>query len=75
MTQREAIASWWREADEATRRRALRLAQDDLLPEDMQRGLVKAGVTVVPLGRSGVDDGPLGYLQPDDLVDFLNDQR
>ncbi|MEZ0166990.1 hypothetical protein AB2L27_19730 [Kineococcus sp. LSe6-4] len=75
MTQREAIAAWWREADEPTRRRALRLAEDDLLPEDMQRGLVKAGVTVVPLGRSGVDLGPLGYLQPDALVDFLADQR
>lgn len=69
MTQREAVVSWWCEADEPTRRRALRLA------EDMQHGLVKAGVSVVPLGRSGVDLGPLGYLQPDELVDFLADQR
>lgn len=73
--QLEAVASWWRDADEPTRRRALRLAEDDLLPEDMQRGLAMAGVTVIPLGRSGVDEGPLGYIQPDALTDFLADHR
>ena len=75
MNQRDAVASWWADADEPTRRRALRMAEDDLLPEDMQRGLAMAGATVIPFGRSGVDEGPLGYLQPDALVDFLAERR
>jgi hypothetical protein len=75
VNQRDAMASWWADADEPTRRRALRMAEDDLLPEDMQRGLAIAGATVIPLGRSGVDEGPLGYLQPDALFDFLIERR
>jgi len=46
------------EADEVTRRPALRLADDDLLPEDMARDLAMHGCTVVPLDASEVDGAP-----------------
>ena len=48
MGQSEAVRDWWADADEVTRRRALALAEDDFLPEDMQRDLAMAGVRVIP---------------------------
>ncbi len=64
MTQAEAVRSWWADADQTTRNRALRLREDDLLPADMQQGLAMAGVTVMPIGRSPVDGEPEGYEIP-----------
>jgi len=74
VTQTEAVASWWQDADTPTRRRALRLAPDDLLPEDLQRGLSMSGVTVVPAGTAA-DGSVAGYVPPDVLVAFLDEQR
>ena len=75
MTQAEAVRSWWADADQTTRNRALRLREDDLLPADMQRGLAMAGVTVVPIGRSPIDGEPEGYEIPLVLWALLDDVR
>lgn len=75
MTQAEAVRSWWADADQTTRNRALRLREDDLLPADMQQGLAMAGVTVASIGRSRVDGGPEGYEVPDVLWSLLVDVR
>jgi hypothetical protein len=71
VTQDDAVRDWWSDADEVTRRRALALAEDDPLPEDMQRGLIMAGVRVVPLDASEVDGRPVGYVIPDALLELL----
>jgi hypothetical protein len=75
MTQAEAVRSWWVDADQATRNRALRLREDDLLPADMQQGLAMAGVTVVPIGHSPIDGQPDGYEIPETLWSLLVDVR
>jgi hypothetical protein len=75
MTQTQAVRSWWADADQTTRNRALRLREDDLLPADMQRGLAMAGVTVASIGRSPVDGEPEGYEIPDVLWSLLVDVR
>ncbi|WP_432485711.1 hypothetical protein [Kineococcus esterisolvens] len=75
MNQRTAVASWWAEADQATRRRALRLRGDEPLPEDMAVDLGMHGVTVAPLDRSPVDGRPVGYVPPRVLLEFLEDVR
>ena len=75
MTQTEAVRSWWANADQTTRNRALRLREDDLLPADMQQGLLMAGVTVIPVGRSPIDGQPDGYKIPDVLWSLLVDIR
>ena len=39
MTQCDAVTSWWVDLDTADHRRALRLTDEDLLPEDLELGL------------------------------------
>ncbi len=75
MTQADAVRSWWADADQTTRNRALRLREDDLLPADMQQGLAMAGVTVVPIGHSPIDGQPEGYEIPALLWQLLEGVR
>ncbi|NAZ84641.1 hypothetical protein GTR00_00625 [Kineococcus sp. T90] len=75
MTQAEAVHSWWADADQTTRNRALCLREDDLLPADMQQGPAMAGVTVVPIGRSPVDGEPEGYERPTVVCRLLQRTR
>ena len=71
MTQQEAVESWWFDADDFTRERALRLRATDLLPEDMALDLIVAGVVV---GEVDTRDG-VGHVIPDPVLDFLDGAR
>jgi hypothetical protein len=66
-TQRAQVAAWWFAADETTQRRALRVAVDDVLPQDIADSLSAAGV-VLPFGEV---DGRAGAMPPQVLVEFL----
>ncbi|WP_432563005.1 hypothetical protein [Kineococcus sp. SYSU DK003] len=67
MKQQDAIDTWWFDADEPTRARALQLARTDLLPEDMVIDLMLAGAAMVRVDTpAGV-----GHIIPEVLWDFL----
>ncbi|WP_432563744.1 hypothetical protein [Kineococcus sp. SYSU DK003] len=71
MKQQNAVESWWFQADEVTRARALQLTEIDLLPEDMALDLVLAGIRIDQvLTRAGI-----GHVIPQALWDFLEAVR
>jgi hypothetical protein len=71
VTQQEATESWWFDADDVTRERALRLEGTDLLPNDMALDLQMAGVTVTAVDTI---EGP-AHVIPDVVLEFLDAAR
>lgn len=65
----------WADLDDADRRRVLRLADDELLPEHLAVSLALYGVTVIPLDPSPVDGRPKGWLPPPVLDALLVELR
>lgn len=71
MTQQEATESWWFDADDVTRERALRLQGTDLFLDDMALDLQMAGVTVTAVDTH---EGP-AHVIPDVVLEFLDGAR
>ena len=73
MSQSDVLAAWWLDGDEFTRRRLLRLREDDPLPADIALDLMMAGVTVFTVGED--DAGSPLYAVPDVLLELLAELR
>lgn len=77
MSQRDRLDLWWRDLDELTRRRVLKLRPEDALPDDVASDLQMHGITVVDAGPLQDEDGELVHLwvQPEILLDVVADHR
>ncbi|NAZ77406.1 hypothetical protein GTQ99_18545 [Kineococcus sp. T13] len=74
---RGALELWWADLDEAERAQVVELADSGgLLPPPLAQPLLARGVALAPAAwRESVQDVPVGWEVPDELVDLLEELR